>query len=193
MTDTGFSTSDAVLTAAMSGNGFGNRGGMGDWGGNSGYGIGNAVLAAEAHANGTAVKEALDCNSLRFSDGLNDLRSQFDNQTRTSQFEAITKSLSDSEFRGADRFVSISKNVADAEFRSLDRQRDIERHLVDNAKDAAKCCCETQKLITAEATATRALILEVEGRSTVAALAQAQAKITQLETINALSRVNGHD
>lgn len=142
----------------------------------TGYGksCGEDYLSAEALANGTATNAKIDANADRASDSIAGVRSAFDNQTRSMQFSEV------------------NKNIADMEFRSLDRQRDIERQLVDNAKEAAKCCCETQKLVTAEATATRALILEVEGRANVAALAQAQAKITQLETISALSRGNGH-
>lgn len=156
--------------------------GQGGYGyGNNGIGVGNSLLAAEAHANGTADSAKADCNALRFSDGLSDLRNNFNQQTRGAQFDTVNKNITDAEFRSSDRATG-------AEFRSLDRQRDIERMLVDNAKDAAACCCETQKLITAEATSTRALILEVEGRANVAQLAAAHAKITQLETINALSK-----
>ena len=184
--ENGFSTSDAILTQAMSG-GFGNnRGGGSQWGGSGyGYHTGNQVLAAEAHANGTATKEAIDCNAIRFTDGLNSLSSSFENQTRANQIDSVTKNLTDAEFRNSDRF-------SNAEFRSIDRQRDIERILVDNAKEAAACCCETQKLILAEGNETRALVLAVEGRTNVAALAAAQARINQLETINALDHHRRH-
>ena len=151
-----------------------------------GYHVGNQVLAAQAHADGSAVKEAIDCNAIRVSDGLNSISNQFENGARQEQINSVNKNVTDLEFRTSDRFVSISKELADAEFRSLDRQRDIQAQLTDSAKEAAKCCCETQKLITAENNETRALILAVEGRATVAELAKAQSRINQLETINAL-------
>lgn len=189
--DNGFSTSDAVLTAAMSG-GLNNRnGGMGDWGGGYGYGnAGNSFLAAEAHANGTAVDAKVTSINDTVRLGFDSNQEQIRESRTLDQFRHINDAQFRTELRTSDQHTSMLKNMADVEFRSLDRQRDIERMLVDNAKEAAKCCCETQKLITAEATTTRALMLEVEGRATVASLAAANAKITQLETINALSR--GH-
>ena len=52
--ENGFSTSDAVLTAAMSGGGFGNNrggGGMGDWGGGGyGYGAGREFASDASNA-----------------------------------------------------------------------------------------------------------------------------------------------
>lgn len=196
--ENGFSTSDAILTQAMSG-GFGNNRGAGDWGGGYGYGAGNQVLASEAHANGTAVSAKADCNAQRFSDGLNSLSDQFANVSQTAKFDRLNENISDQEFRSSAALTAITKDLADSEFRTIDRNRDIERLLVQNAQDAAKCCCDaqllaqqnacdTQKLILSEGNETRALILAVESRANVASLAVAQARITQLETIDALSR-----
>ena len=123
--------------------------------------------------DGTVLNAKIDASADRASDNIAGVRSAFDNQTRNAQF------------------AQVNKNIADSEFRSLDRQRDIEKQLVDNAKESAKCCCETQKLVTAEATATRLLMLEIEGRATTSKLAEVQAKNIQLETINAL-RAKGH-
>lgn len=185
--DNGSVSASELATLSLVGGANGRLGGIGV--GGYGYGgdmlsAGNSVLSADAHANGTATKEAIDCHSTRFSDGLNTLSSQFDNQTRSGQFAVVNKNISDAEQRLSDLSVA-------SEFRSLDRQRDIERTIADNAKESAKCCCETQKLIVAEGNETRALILAVEGRANVAQLASAQAKITQLETINALN-AGGH-
>lgn len=173
----------------------------GGYGYDNGLGAGNSVLAASAHANGTADSVKADCNALRFTDGLNTIGAQFDNQVQTAQFSAIGKSISDLEFRTSDRITALAKSATDTEFRSLDRQRDIESLLVQNAKEAAKCCCDaqllavqnacdTQKLVTSEGTQTRELILAVEARSNVAALAVAQARINQLEVISALTGKN---
>ena len=162
-------------------------GGYGYGGYGGGYNVGNQVLAAEAHANGTAVDAKVsnlqDATRLAFDSNQEQIR-----ESRTlDQFSRVSDNQFRAEIRASDQHAGLIKDTADAEFRSIDRQRDIERVLVDNAKEAAKCCCETQKLITSEATETRALILAVEGRASVAALAAAHAKITQLETIDALS------
>lgn len=204
----GFTTSDAVLTAAMSG-GLGGRGGYGGglWGGGGDMlGAGNSVLAADAHANGTATKEAVNCNSQKIEDqadftrdiissDMAGIRQSFENQTRTSEFASIRDGQFRTELRSSDQHAENLKAIADIEFRSLDRQRDIESLIIQNAKDAAKCCCdaklqsckdtaEVKALVIAENSATRELI---RGD----ALAAANARITQLETINALQS-NGH-
>ena len=166
--DSSINSNEIATLSLLQSRGFGG-GGYG-YGVGAGGGIGAGVLTAEALANGTATNAKIDANADRASNSIAGVRSAFDNQTRNVQFDQV------------------NQNITNMEFRSLDRQRDIERQIVDNAKDAAKCCCETQKLITSEAATTRTLILEVEARGNVAALAQAQAKITQLETINALSK-----
>jgi len=192
-----------VATLSLLGGG----GGYGYGGGNRGYNIGNQVLAAEAHANGTAVDAKIENlqdgqrlafdsiqEQIRESRNLDQTSRLSDNQYRSEsraadQHAGILQRQSDMELRLSTNHVAIQKDITDQEFRSLDRQRDITAMLVDNAKEAAKCCCETQKLIAAEAGETRALVLAVEGRTNVASLAAANAKITQLETINAL---HGH-
>lgn len=172
----GFTTSDAVLTAAMSGglNG-GNRGGMGDWGGGMGYGLqaGNSVLAAESHANGTALKASIDCHSEQFGAGLDRISAQ------------------NAETRNLFKLDEILKGTADAEFRSLDRQRDIERLVVDNAKEAARCCCDAQLLAQKNACELKALVISENSATRELirgdALIAANAKIAFLETVAALS------
>lgn len=94
--------------------------------------------------------------------------------------------------------VLTNKNVSDAEFRSLDRQRDIERTMADNAKDAALCCCKLESEMAKGFGAAALKACEdkndlskqmAEGFSNIKdrELNAANAKITQLETINALS------
>lgn len=134
-----------------------------------GYGYGGGVLSSLAHADGTAVKESIDGNKDLMMAGIDRISAQ------------------NKEGRDNFLFDQLQNSIVNQEFRSLDRQRDIERVIADNAKEAAKCCCETQKLVTMEANATRTLILEVEARGVRDRLEAANAKITQLETINALS------
>jgi len=207
------SIADAVIANRglnFAGNGYG----YGGFGGGGNH-IGNQVLAAEAHANGTAIGAKIDNTSQKIEDQAdftreiisNDMagiRQSFDSSTRSAEFNNIKDVQFRTELRSSEQHAqalaasaavearlrdghsAISKDIIDQEFRSLDRQRDIERTLVQNAKDAAECCSETQKLILSEGNETRAVILAVEGRANLSALAAANAKVTQLETINAL-------
>jgi len=169
--------------------------------GGSGLAYGNSVLAADAHADGTAVKTAIDCNAASSAASLDRISAQ-NLETRTVlKMDAVIGGQIDAEFRNSDRLAGISKSMTDTEFRSIDRQRDIERLLVQNAKDAALCCCdakleaqknasETQKLIINEGNETRALILAVEGRANLDKLSESRAENTYLKTIAALD--HGH-
>jgi hypothetical protein len=117
------STDSLLLARGVGGYGGGFGGGYG-----GGYG-GGGFLTAEAMANGTATKEAIDCNANQFTAGLQRVSDQAEESRRMVQGAALEKS------------------ITDAEFRSLDRQRDIEKAISDNAAIAAKCCCDVQKAI----------------------------------------------
>lgn len=188
----------------------GGRGGFGGgFGGGYGYGVGNQVLAAGAHADGTAIGSRIETmqDSIRiaFDSNQEQIResrtqeqfsrlsdNQFRAEIRASDQHASAQALTSStELRTSDQHTALAHDSANSELRGLDRQRDIERILVQNAKDAAECCCETQKLILSEGNETRALVLAVEGRAGTAALHVAQARINQLETINALDNGRG--
>lgn len=193
----GFTTSDAVLTAAMSGGLGGNRYGGGQWGG-GGYGFmqpGNSCLAAEAHANGTATKEAINGVSDTVRLGFDSNQEQIRESRTIDQFTRLGDNQFRTEIRSSDQHAALTKSLSDAEFRSIDRQRDIERLVLEGQKEAAKCCCEAKlqackdhaelkALTIAENSATRELI---RGDALVAA----NARITQLETINALQENGG--
>lgn len=161
-------------------------GGIGGYGrgGGSLY-AGNSVLAAEAHANGTAVKEAVDCNKDLQAAQLDRISAQNLEGRANTRTEILTKSISDSEFRG------------------IDRLRDIERDLVVGQKESALCCCETQKEMAAgfaataltaseNQAATQASIADLKTSNIERELLAAQSKINQLEIINAINSGNGH-
>lgn len=171
MNESGVSNNDAATLALFSGG----YGGIGV-GGRGGLVAGNEFLAATTHADGTAVKTAVDCNAARSADGL----ARISEQNRA-------QACNDRESRTTDRITNM-------EFRNGDRLRDLEREMGQNAKDAAECCCKAQlqackdhaelkALIISENSATREMI---NGN----ALDAANAKITQLETINALANQN---
>jgi hypothetical protein len=174
------------LLAGRGGYGGGYGYGGGGYGGGGGIHAGNSVLAATAHADGTAqnarIENLADSTRLAFDSNQEQIR-----ESRTQeQFSRLSDNQFRAEIRASDQHASGTAALTAVEFRNLDRLRDIERLVVDSAKEAAECCCDTQKLILAEGNETRALALAIEGRSTVAALHMAQARITQLETINAL-------
>jgi len=179
-------------------------------GGANGTGVlGNNILRDSALADGTAMKEAIDCNSTRFTDGLNTLSSQFSNINNANRFDRVNENLSDAEFRSDSKFSTLNKNISDSEFRTIDRNRDIEGLVIDGQKEQASCCCETQKQMAAgfasiqlEASKNQSALLlkmcedknEIENkmRDGFDAIATrehnaALSRITQLETINAIN------
>lgn len=155
--------------------GFGGYGGaFNGLAGNVG-GCGGGVLAQEALANGTATKQAIDCNAAAAAAALDRLSDQAEESRRVAQI------------------VSLEKSVTDSEFRSLDRQRDIERLIADGQKEAAKCCCDAKlesckshaelaALIAEKAAITDSLILAVEGRANLDKLAETRADLISLKT-----------
>ena len=148
----------------------GNRNGGIFGGGGEGGGVG--FLGAEAIANGTATKESIDCNSRQFTAGLQRVSDQAEESRRMAQ-DAQT-----------------NKNITDAEFRNIDRITVLSQLVVDGQKEAALCCCNA-KLEACKASAeTNALIIqqnsETRALMTATALDTANARIIQLETINAL-------
>ena len=161
------------------------RGGYGGFGGEGGYGnmmlAGNSTLAAGAHADGTAVKTAVDCNAASSAAGLDRISAQ----NREDRFNNAIEAIRTGQFQEA--------------LRNSDGQRDIEKLVATGQAAAALaackaelCCKETQCLIKEENAATRSLIIEkhaasdalalaVEGRSNLDKLAEARAEILALK------------
>lgn len=171
--NSGVNPTDAATLALFSG-GYG--GGIGV-GGRGGLYYGNETLAAQSHADGTAVKEAIDCNDKRASDGL----ARISEQNRA-------QSCNDREARTTDRITNM-------ELRNGDRLRDIERLVGQNAKDAAQCCCDA-KLEACKGTAEiKALIIaensETRNQIRGDALSAANAELTALKTQIACGCCNG--
>ena len=166
------------------------RGGIGVGAGGYGYGYGGGREFANDSSNAVRINrneklatQGHDFISQQISDNADRNRDLARQASDNAQYISNRDFQTQIGFNLANQFARGEDNQ-NANFNMLSREASA------NAREAAKCCCETQKLITAEGNETRALILAVEGRATVADLAAAQAKITQLETINALSR--GH-
>lgn len=125
---------------------------------------------------------------------------------------AVNKNITDSEFRNTDRFRDIEREM-NANARVADKCCcDTQKAIAEAAKEAAKCCCETNLKMSEGFAATAlkaaenqaALLLKMcedknelskqmaEGFAGIKdrELNAANAKITQLETINALQ--NNH-
>ena len=160
--------------------------------GNNGGGLyaGNSVLAADAHANGTAT----NANIKNLAD---ETRCGFDNSLEVAR-----------ESRNIDQFGKVQDNQFRAELRGSDQLAALTREVANNARVTDSCCCETGKQM-----ATGFAALQLEGAKNQGALLlkmcedkndlskqiaegfsatkdrelnAANAKIIQLETVNAL-------
>ena len=194
----------ATLALLYGGGGYGGYGGRGGGigvgyggGGYGGGGIlypGNSVLAAEAHANGTAVKEAIDCNANTAQAGISGMVQSFENGNRQQQFFELSREHTDLERRLAD---SNTANIAQQNDIRAEMAKcccETQRSIAEAAKEAAKCCCDAQLQQCKDTADLKALIIaenaETRNQMRGDALAAANAKIIQLETINALDK--GH-
>ena len=89
----------------------------------------NAVrIESHAAANAAGIENLLDQNQFAITNG-----------NITEGHNRITDNINLNSTRSSDMLTS-------AEFRTGDRLRDLEREMVQNAKDAAKCCCEAKLL-----------------------------------------------
>lgn len=147
------------------------RPGYGLYGG--GYGAGSyASVGSVQHGianNNQAIENQADCTREVLGNNMDNNARAFESANVQRQFERVCDRISQGELRNGDRL------------------RDIEREMSANAREAAKCCCEakleaqknacdTQKLIIAENTKTRELILAVESRANLDKLAECRAE-----------------
>lgn len=158
--DNGVNPYDAATLALFSN---GRCGGIGV-GGGGGLCCGNEYLAAGAHADGTAVKEAVDANGRMSSANLDRISAQ------------------NLESRTNDRFAATIRTFNNSEFRTIDRLRDVERLIVDGQKEAAKCCCESQLRDCENTAKIMAEIKAVEARGIERERADLKAELTALKT-----------
>lgn len=137
----------------------------------SGVGAGNGSFASPS-ANAVRINAGNRANEVGF-ESLND----------QNQFASTNKNIID----GCNRTTD---SITNMEFRSLDRQRDIEKLVVDGQKEAAACCCDAKLEACKNTAEIKALVIQENSKTRELiqsdALEQARAKITQLETINAL-------
>lgn len=136
-TNMGFGTSDILTGRGLGLYGFGGYG----------YGnleAGNSALAASAHADGTGIGRTVECNGRSQAAQLDRLSAQNEETRRILQNDASRGDLAD--FRLQNAILNGQNNVA-----LCDRFATLEAA-------NAKCCCDTQLLITKENAETRELI-----------------------------------
>lgn len=167
------SANDIALGSLLSGRNYGYGGAWGN--GYPGHGTyaGPSANAVRLDRNAEISKESDDCTRLTLGAGLDRISAQAEEARREGQFLATVNA------------------TTNAEFRTMDRLRDIEKQLVDNAKDAAKCCCDL-KIQACEDKAQILAAIAAQGTETVTReLNQANARITQLETISSIVQACG--
>ena len=180
-------------------NGYGRGGGVGVGGGYSGgYGhtIADPIVAANAHVDGSAVKEAINCHASSARLGMDAITGSFENATRDRQFAELSKGQSDVERRLCDQNTAQTAIINDLRAEAAKCCCETHKAIAEAAKDAAKCCCDAQLQACKDTSELKALIIKENSTTRELirgdALAAANAKITQLETINALSGNSHH-
>ena len=139
------------------------------------YGAGYGAFASPGSnavrldRNAQNIEDQADCTRSVLGLGLDRISDQAEESRRQAQFTAITNAVQNQEIRTADRL------------------RDIEREIAANARTAAECCCELKLENCQSESRLTAEIRAVESRTIERELNAAQARITQLETINAIT------
>lgn len=152
------------------GGGYGGGGG-GPWGAGGsggGYGYGGhsgvGYLAAESGANGTAVNAKIEGNGHRI-----DAQTQmFDSAERSRQFTELKDSQSEERLSTQAAVFQLQKDIAD------------------NAKEAAKCCCDTNLEATKSAAALTAEIKAVESRTISRELDRCERRLESSDSTSAV-------
>jgi len=208
-----------VLGLGGFGYGYGNNIGMNC---SAGYGSPYANLASIQHSVGHAENTAHNdstCNREVYSQGLENALGRLDQLQADNKFENTNTNMSNGFNRLCDKteFNNTNSIIRQAEmnlnlFREMAAIRaegkdcccETQKAIADAAKEAAKCCCEAQ-LRAAENQAALLLKMCEDKNETLVAISAgftaikdrelnaANARITQLETINALSHHGHHN
>ena len=129
----------------LTGRGLG-LGGFGGYGYGQGQEMGNSVLAAEAHANGTATGANIDNLTNATNLNFDSVEEQIRESRNIGQFSELRDNGFRAELRTSDKIADLAKEV-NLNAREMDRCCcSIEKSVAEAAKDAAKCCCEAQVL-----------------------------------------------
>jgi hypothetical protein len=164
----------------------GNRGvgGGGVWGGDSCSTFANpSANAVRADRNAELTTIGQEANRDMMESNFRGITENFLQQNTNDQFNRVCARLADMDNRNSDQRFQ-------AELRTNDRLLALQAEVNANAREAAKCCCDLKLQMCEDKAELKAEILAVEGRAIERSLNAANAKITQLETINALKNGN---
>jgi len=137
---------------------------------------------ANPSANAVRIDRNADVSNLSFvaqrdlsESNFRGLYASFDTATRAGEAARIEKAISDLDQRNADqRFQT--------ELRTNDRLLALQAEMNENAREAAKCCCDLKFQIAENKAEMTATILGVESRNIERALNAANAELTALKT-----------
>lgn len=182
MGDSSLNATEIAVGSLLAG-GRGGYGGGGAWGGSGWTDTfttpGANSVRIDRNASEAAAYHAHTLSSMEF--GNTAIRDQFDAATRAAQFSSIADKINEGDVRAADqRFQS--------ELRTNDRLLALQAEINQNARVAADCCCDLKLQMCEDKSQVLASIAAVESRAVERSLNAANARITQLETINALSK-----
>lgn len=153
-------------------------------GGGYGYGrgryVGDEVLAANSHADGSAVASKIDSVNQNVSGQNDHLRDLM----RDRQFNDLQTSV-----QGVRE--ELARVAGDNRFEMQVVLRELQKSNCDLAKQIADCCCETQKETIAQGTATRELINQRALDDAQRALDAADRQNNTNQIVNAVLQGNG--
>lgn len=151
-----------IATLSLLGRGFSYGHGYG-YGGSHGH-VRDSVLAADAHADGSAVAAKVDAVGEKTDAQTN----MFDAAERSRQFEATAALLAEGRLAAQASMNALNQRVSDV------------------AADAAKCCCDAQLQAERNAASLRAEILAVESRTITRELERCERRLEGADTANTI-------
>lgn len=137
--------------------------GFGGGYGGSGLHFGNSNLAAEAHANGTAVAAKIEGNAEK----IDAQSAMFDSAERSRQFKDLSDQMTAAEKNLSDQHTATTQALNGHSLETL-------KAINEAAKEAAKCCCDAQLEAQKNTADLKAEILAVETRTVTRELDRAE-------------------
>lgn len=156
-----------------------------NYGGGYNQGAGYSNLTSLQHGqecNRQLQENADDNHTDALRAGLGNITANFENATRSREFTAVNKNITDSEFRSLDRQRDIDKTLAAMAAANALCCCDTQKAIADAAKEAAKCCAEAQLAACKSHAELMSEIKASESRNIERSLNAANAELTALKT-----------
>jgi hypothetical protein len=188
----------SLLAGRMNGGGYGGGGGAWGGGGRGGYGMYGSpgMNAVRIDRNAQEIENQADHTRDQIHEAAHTIENSFENATRSSEFGAIKDGQFRAELRQTDRARDLAMALSDISAATAKCCCETQASIAQAAKEAAECCCAAKLQQCKDTADIKALILEENGKTrdmiNSNALDAANARITQLETINALSSQGHH-